>query len=443
MKQKCVLNELVGGILMGLTLLAQECKIGTTTYYLANVKANTLIQNVGYASEMENWPDMSIDERMQREIKGDRVAEEIVPYIVNDPDWFFGAVIVDVYKGWENVKFQGIKDVVEVKFDAYDNTLNNVGFLTLPDEKNLIALDGQHRLAALSMAIRGKNGIPGSVQLSDAVRETLVPHPEIGKADISVIFIKHTDNNTKIRKIFNKVNRYAKQTSKSDNIITSEDDMVAIVARALFSSDNGPLKPVNNLEIVNWKSNTIPARSRQLTTLSAIYTSCEIILSHYDITPKILRNEKDLEKAKKIMMDYWHLCMTEIDAFKLYTESLEKGSPLEKLRKENLLLKPVTHMALAYATYMILEAGFEFKDMIEKINKIDWSAGNPVWSNILVTNSGSKKMITGSSALKNAGGIIAYMLVGNKISKAECDRLLGVLREAADDETVELPDVIE
>ena len=107
---------------MGLTLLAQECKIGSTTYYLANVKANTLIQNVGYASEMENWSDMTIDERMQREIKGDRVAEEIVPYIVNDPDWFFGALIVDIYKGWENVKFQGIKDVVEVKFDAYDNT---------------------------------------------------------------------------------------------------------------------------------------------------------------------------------------------------------------------------------------------------------------------------------------------------------------------------------
>lgn len=37
---------------MGLTLLAQECKIGSTIYYLANVKANTLIQNIGYASEM-------------------------------------------------------------------------------------------------------------------------------------------------------------------------------------------------------------------------------------------------------------------------------------------------------------------------------------------------------------------------------------------------------
>lgn len=432
-----------GGITMGLTLLAQECKIGTTTYYLANVKANTLIQNVGYASEMENWSDMSIDERMQREIKGDRVAEEIVPYIVNDPDWFFGALIVDIYKGWENVKFQGIKDVVEVKFDAYDGTLDNVGFLTLPDDKSLIALDGQHRLAALNMAIRGKNGIPGSVQLSDALRESLVAHPEIGKADISVIFIKHTDDNAKIRKIFNKVNRYAKQTSKSDNIITSEDDMVAIVARALFSSDDGPLKPVNKFEIVNWKSNTIPARSKQLTTLSAIYTSCEIILSHYGITPKILRNDEDVAKANEIMKDYWRRCMTEIDVFKTYIECLKKGSPLENHRKENLLLKPVTHMALAHATSIILDAGYEFKDMIPKINKIDWTVSNDVWTNILVTNSGSKKMIAGSQALKNAGGIIAYMLIGDAVALAERERLLGVLREAADDETAELPAVIE
>lgn len=321
---------------------------------------------------------MTIDERMQREIKGDRVAEEIVPYIINDPDWFFGALIVDIYKGWENVKFQGIKDVVEVKFDAYDNTLDNAGFLTLPDDKSLIALDGQHRLAALNMAIRGKNGIPGSVQLSETVRETLMPHPEIGRADISVIFIKHTDDNAKIRKIFNKVNRYAKQTSKSDNIITSEDDMVAIVARALFSSEDGPLKPVNKFEIVNWKSNTIPARSKQLTTLSAVYSSCEMILNHYGITPKTMKNDDDLAKANQVMKDYWRLCITGIDIFKLYIEYLEKGVTLEKFRKENLLLKPVTHMALAHATSIILDAGCEFEALIPKINKIDWSISNPV-----------------------------------------------------------------
>ena len=168
-----------------------------------------------------------------------------------------------------------------------------------------------------------------------------------------------------------------------------------------------------------------------------------MILSHYDITPKIMRNESDLEKAHKIMQDYWHTCITEIDVFKTYIDCLEKGKPLEKLRNENLLLKPVTHMALAHATSIILDAGFEFADLIPKINKIDWSISNPVWTNILVTNSANKKMIAGAQALRNAGGIIAYMLIGDKVPLAERERLLSVLKEASDDENIDLPAVIE
>ena len=72
------------------------------------------------------------------------------------------------------------------------------------------------------IAIRGENGIPGSVKVPDSLRSDLVPHPEIGNADVTVIFIKH-ETDSMIRKIFHKVNRYAKQTSKGDNIITSED----------------------------------------------------------------------------------------------------------------------------------------------------------------------------------------------------------------------------
>ena len=61
----------------------------------------------------------------------------------------------------------------------------------------------------------------------------------------------------------------------------------------------------------------------------------------------------------------------------------------------------------------------------------------------IVTNSANKKMIAGTQALKNAGGIIAYMLIGDNVPQAERERLLGVLREASDDENVELRAVIE
>lgn len=52
-------------------------------------------------------------------------------------------------------------------------------------------------------------------------------------------------------------------------------------------------------------------------------------------------------------------------------------------------------------------------------------------------------MIAGTQAYKNAGGIITYMLIGDKVPLTERERLLSVIREAADDENVKLPDVIE
>ena len=60
-----------------------------------------------------------------------------------------------------------------------------------------------------------------------------------------------------------------------------------------------------------------------------------------------------------------------------------------------------------------------------------------------MTNSANKKMIAGAQALRNAGGIIAYMLIGDKVPLAERERLLSVLKEASDDENIDLPAVIE
>lgn len=426
---------------MSVTLLAQRGQMGDNTYYITTMKANTLIKTVGFACEMEKWPDMSVDERMQREIKGDRVVSEIVPYIVNDPEWFFGSLIIDIYSGWKDVDFQDIQEVCTTKLAAYKETLTNVGFLTLPDNKALIALDGQHRLCALTIAIRGQNGIPGSVKVSDSLKNELVPHPEIGNADVTVIFIKH-ESDLKIRKIFNKVNRYAKQTSKGDNIITSEDDMIAVITRAMFSgTEEAPLKPIKNQDLVNWKSNTIPLRSKMLTTAAAIYTMSEVMLETFDITPKTRRTDDKLQQGIDFMNDFWNRTLAEVDAFKEYREYVIDGNPLENIRKKNLLLKPVTQMALAQAVSVAMKYGYEYKDLTSKINQINWSPEYYVWSNILVTNSSNKKMITGSQALKEAGNIIAYMLVGQHFTVDEKQNLLQIIRQANDDDSVELPPI--
>ena len=426
---------------MSVTMLALKGKMGENEYYITTMKASTLINTVGFASEMQKWPDMSVDERMQREIKGDRVISEIVPYIINDPEWFFGSLIVDIYSGWEAVEFQNIQEICTTNLAAYRDTLTSAGFLTLPDNKILIALDGQHRLCALSVAIRGANGIPGSVKVSESLKNSLEPHPEIGNADVTVIFIRH-ESDAKIRKIFNKVNRYAKQTSKGDNIITSEDDMLAVITRAMFSgTEDAPLRPINNQELVNWKSNTIPLRSKMLTTAAAIYTMAEVMLEPMDITPKTRRNEEKLEQGIRFMNDFWNRALTEVNAFKQYKQYLIDGNPLDKFRKQNLLLKPVTQMALAQAIRTAMDYGYQYKDLTSKINQINWNPEYYVWSNILVINSKNKKMITGSQALKDAGEIIAYMLIGDEFSNEKKEHLLLTIRQAQDDDEIELPPI--
>ena len=116
-----------------------------------------------------------------------------------------------------------------------------------------------------------------------------MPHPELADEEISIILVEHKDN-MKIRKIFNKVNKYAKQTSRSDNIITSDDDVFAVISRRLLK-EGEPLAPIDGIDLVNWKSNTLPKRSKQLTTLSALYTISETLLREDKISSKMLPME--------------------------------------------------------------------------------------------------------------------------------------------------------
>ena len=220
--------------------------------------------------------------------------------------------------------------------------------------------------------------------------------------------------------------------------------MIAVITRAMFSgSEDAPLKPINNQDLVNWKSNTIPRRSRMLTTAAAIYTMTEVLLDYYDITSKTRRNQDKLDLGLQFMTDFWNKTLTEVTVFKEYKQYITDGDSLENMRKRNLLLKPVTQMALSQAVRLAMDYGYKYDDLIPKINKINWDPGFYAWTNILVTTSSSKKMITGSQALKDAGSLIAYMLVGEKYDKEEQKRLLNVIREANDNEEAELPPVVE
>ena len=417
-----------------------KAQLGTTTYYIAKMPAGQLIDLVGFAMEMPEWDSMTADEKMQRTLDVNRVVAELVPYIVEDADKFFGCLIVDIYQGFDKMIFESVGDVIPNLPAAYKTPLKDMGFLTLPGNERLIALDGQHRLLSLKIAIKGLVGLPASITKVTPAWNSLKPHPELAGEEISVIFVEHTDN-TKIRKIFNKVNRYARQTSRSDNIITSDDDIFAVIARKLIS-EGEPLAPINGIDLVNWKNNTLSTRSKHLTTLSALYTIAETLLKDERFSNKAMPSPDKAKKAYTTVSDFWNISLSGLEAFKRYINLTNADKTISGLREDNLLLKPVTQMAIAHVAYMAQIKGLAWKEVIERLNKIDWSFDNDLWFNILIIPSAKKKMITGKESIRGAGMVISYLVMGNVMSKDEVADVKQIIQNARNDEHADLPDMV-
>ena len=427
------------------TIWAQRAKLGSTVYYIAKMSVEELVNSVGLAIELPEWKDMTPDEKMQREPDINRVVNEICPYFIEDQDRFFGSLIVDIYSGFENMKFDPISKYVkdDITF-AYDVSMQDAGFLSLPGKERLIALDGQHRLLAMKLCLKGNSAI-SAVMLGNKKMTSqmlaLEAHPELADEEVSVIFVEHRDN-MKIRKIFNKVNKYARQTGRGQNIITADDDVYATIARKLFS-DGGVLEKVGKNELVNWKSNTLSQRSKQLTTVSALYTIAETLSKDKGWSAKVMPSDEDeIEEAFDENTEFWTELLNGMDVYQEYLDLTRKDKPISNLRDQNLLMKPVTHMALAHVAYFAKKHSAAWGDVVAKLNKVNWSMDNSVWFNILVIPAKKKNVITGKESIRAAGMVISYMVMSDKMSVAEVEEVKEIISNATNAQSNDLPEKV-
>lgn len=429
------------------TLWAQKAKLGSTEYYVAKMTVEDLVNTVGVAIELPEWKNMTPDEKIQREPDINRVVNEICPYFTEDEDRFFGSLIVDIYTGYDDVIFEPITKFVdqETLAAAHNIALQNAGFLTLPGKERLIALDGQHRLLAMKLCLKGSSAI--SVAMLSNKKMTpqmmaLEPHPELSKEEVSVIFVKH-ENNLKIRKIFNKVNKYARQTGRGQNIITADDDVYASIARRLFA-DGEVLHKIGKNELVNWSSNTLSQRSKQLTTVSALYTVVETISKDRGWSSKVMPNDDEaVEEVYEENTDFWKKLLEGMRVYREYIELTKLDKPISQLREDNLLMKPVTHMALAHVAYYAKLKGMLWADIVEKLDKVDWSMDNEIWFNILVIPAKKKKVITGKESIRSAGMVISYMVMGDKMTDTEVNEVKEIIRNSTNGKSDELPALVQ
>jgi len=405
------------------TLPAQRLRMGSTTYFLSSISVKELVMVVRPASEaITDWDEMSVEDRMQREIKVKRLHDEIIPYLATHPDRFFGSVIVLIDQA--EVSFETLEDLKVSLPNAYKGSMEKFGFLTI-NKGNWIALDGQHRLVALREIVLGR--FEGKVQ------------PGIPNDDVSVIFIVNEDIK-KTRRIFNKVNRYARPTSRADNLILSEDDGYAIIARRLFtdpqgewhSRDRSPqMRDRAGTEIVNWKNNTLSRRSTQLTTISALSLMVRDICKANGLnldeksTGGVVPDDRSIDIGYTLCQE-WFAAM--FDAFRQLDEARRDVSliPLyrETLRPFSFLFKPAGQISLFRAALLMQRLhGDQFsidEFMTRAAEKIDWALGAESWRNVIVL--GGTRVLAKQNNYDDAALILVWRLEGSNLDTETIER---------------------
>jgi DNA sulfur modification protein DndB len=393
---------------------AMRGRFGTTDFYVATMSAGFLADTVVMHKSVCGPAGLSAEERLHRRLNYKAVRKHLAPYLANDSDRFFGGFVLDVYNG-EDMQFEPIEALVANFELPYGIASTSIGFLCFQGCEVLVPLDGQHRLAAMKFAISGKDE-----KGKDIVG--LTPNMDVAKDSCTVILVRHDPK--KARKIFSKVNRYAKATSKAYNLITADDDIVAVLTREEVADK------IIHGRLVNCDSNALTANSPFFSTLATLYEATALILEETfgKIDRTALPSHADQNLYRQTVREHWQSLCEGVTLFQsaLHDPSEAGDDKRREIRADFLLGKPIAQLALIDAVLRLrteAEDGtrLSWQAVIERVNLVDWRSDNPIWQGVLMTGN---KIVAGRQAARFAGRFIAYLL-GESLTQKELD----VLRE--------------
>ena len=400
---------------------AMKGRLGNTPYYILSMKAGDLVNRVKIPKEMPDWKGMSIEERYQREIDYNRVRKQIAPYLANDDSRFFGALIVTAVnldeKAFEEA-FEPLSDrtMKDLPGNLYREAAANMGFLTLRGGEMLVPLDGQHRLKAIAFALTATDN-------RDKPISGISPCTQLAQEDVTVILVPYEQQ--KARKIFTRVNKYARRTTTGQDIVTDDDDIIAVLTRDIANE-------LIDGRLAKYKSNTLTPKDPEFTTLAIVYNCNKEIITATFPTGRVdttqLPDPSTAQLYRDKVQEVWEFLLEGIEVFAdALSDKEETGDDNRReIRKTNLLGKPVGQECLVRAFLHLTGSPTNMGDekACERLNALPWGITEEnlqVWQNVLWTGGKDGKLITKNRTL--ATKIIAYM-AGEKITAEKKSELL-------------------
>lgn len=404
---------------MAMTLPAMRGKFGCHEYYLCSMKANELVQCVQIPSELQEWRSETIEERYQRKLNYNRIRREIAPYLANNPDRFFGAIILAVTEFDENVKFRPLDELLPPKMRANIPEGDKLGELWLRGGQMMVPLDGQHRVKALKFAIEGRdekgNELPNVTASS-----------KVANDDVAVLLIKFEMQSA--RRIFTSVNRYARAVDRAGGMVTDDTDLFAWFARKVANEIITP-------RLVNIDSVTLSGKDPSFTSLSTLWNTIEVIINmtfsqgHVRFDEEVSDNKKALYWKK--IMDVWKTIVDHISEYKgaLKDKNESGDSRRINLRRESLLGKPVGQEVLVRA-YLILTGAptnLRGQDACKRLARLPWAIderGAKFWQGTIWTGSHIDGKVVTTANKKKLAARVASHACGEKLTTDQSKTLL-------------------
>lgn len=396
--------------------------MGDWIYYITFMKMKFVAQRVKAAEEIHK--SKLLKDLIQRALDESKHGMQIKSYLLNDRQRFFNSLVIGIYGGapewheldvekWDKLELKTVPSYLEGAF----------GILTLRGDEKLFAIDGQHRAVG--------------------IRAAVAQRPAIGEEEVSAIFVGHketADGRERTRRLFTRLNRFAKPVRKEEIIALDEDDIVAILTRR-FVEDN----PEFEGKISIRKTKAVPATDKQsFTTISALYDCLDSFLkverAKWWEFKRMRPSEQEIGNFYRRATSLW----TALGRAFPPVQEVFRSKPAECIagqfrhaRGGHLLFRPVGLQLVVDVLARFLTSGISMTEGLARIANVPMELGEEPWVGLLWDKT-NRRMITQPENQKAAFKMLYHVSGGDlaqlKVSLDELrTELAGLLNRRVSD----------
>ena len=328
---------------------AIKAHIGGTDYFSTVMTLGEASRLIGYVEELDNWTTETPSElKLQRKLNVSRVEKEMVPYLLDTPDHFYSSLTVEIRPA---ISSTGQRDVEFSSDTSFPGGIE-FGTLTMDGTEMLYALDGQHRLKSIELALKEL--------------------PELAGEHISVILIPFTGIKQS-QLLFSDLNRYARNPSKSISLLFAHRDSAANVSKGL--ADKVSLLK----DRVNMETTSLSVGTKHFITLSTLYEMTKTLLpADWPASP----TDEMITQQINEQAEVWEKLTSTIEEW----SRVETGDePASYLRARFLCVHGVGQRSIANAVAGLRrDKGKRWETWLKRLGKIDWGLTNEEWQGVAI-----------------------------------------------------------